>query len=266
MTRWALLLEYDGTPFVGWQRQVTGPSVQSVLEHAAAQLAGAPVSSVAAGRTDAGVHALAQVAHFDLEREIEPDRLVAALNYHLKPHPVAVLRAAVVAPDWSARFSASGRAYRYDILNRPARAALASHRVWHIPARLDVEAMHTGARHLLGRHDFSSFRAAACQASSPLRTLDRLDVTRNGEVVRIVAEARSFLHHQVRNMAGTLRLVGAGLWQPSDMARALAARDRAAAGPTAPAAGLFLTGVRYEPDVFARGTEFGCVDGLRSED
>ncbi len=259
MTRWALLLEYDGTPFVGWQRQVTGASVQSVLEHAAAQLAGRPVSSVAAGRTDAGVHALAQVAHIDLEREMEPPRLVAALNYHLKPHPVAVLRAAVVAPEWSARFSASGRAYRYDILNRPARAALGAHRVWHIPALLDVDAMQQGAQHLIGRHDFTSFRAAACQASSPWRTLDRLDVVRDGELVCIVAEARSFLHHQVRNMVGTLRLVGEGRWKPANMARALAARDRAAAGPTAPASGLFLTGVRYHPDVFAQAAERGTA-------
>ncbi len=253
MTRWALLLEYDGTPFVGWQRQVTGPSVQSVLEHAAGRLAGGPVSSVAAGRTDSGVHALGQVAHLDLEREMAPERLVAALNYHLKPHPVAVLRAAPVPADWSARFSAIGRAYRYDILNRPARAALGIHRVWHIPARLDVGAMQAGAQRLIGRHDFTSFRAASCQANSPWRTLDRLDVIRDGELVHIIAEARSFLHHQVRNMVGSLRLVGEGRWQPDDMARVLEAGDRAAAGPTAPAAGLFLTRVRYERDVFADG-------------
>ena len=253
MTRWALKLEYDGTPFVGWQRQITGPSVQSVLEHALAQLAGRPVASVAAGRTDAGVHALGQVAHADLEREIAPDKLASAINYHLKPHPVAVLQAATVPGDWSARFSAIGRAYRYCILNRPARAALEAGKVWHIPARLDVDAMHEGAQLLLGRHDFTSFRASGCQANSPLRTLDRLDVARVGDIVEVVAEARSFLHHQVRNMVGTLRLVGDGRWQPADVERALEARDRTRAGPTAPATGLFLTAVRYGDDPFPAG-------------
>ncbi len=250
MTRWALELEYDGSPFVGWQHQVNGPSVQSVLEHAVAQLAGRPVTSVAAGRTDAGVHALGQVAHVDLERPMTPGRMVAAVNYHLKPHPVAVLRAAVVPDGWSARFSAIGRAYRFRILNRPARAALLARRVWHIPGALDVAAMHEAAQTLLGRHDFSSFRAAACQASSPLRTLDRLDVIRDGDMVEITAEARSFLHHQVRNMVGTLRLVGEGRWEPADMARVLALRDRGAAGPTAPPDGLYLTSVRYIQDPF----------------
>ena len=250
MTRWALLLEYDGTPFVGWQRQVTGPSVQSVLEHALAQLAGQPVACMAAGRTDAGVHAVAQVAHAELYRDITPAKLAAALNFHLKPHPVAVLQTARVADGFSARFSAIGRAYRYTILNRPARAALQLHRVWHVPALLDVEAMHEGAQTLLGRHDFTSFRAAGCQASSPLRTLDRLDVVRDGGLVHIVAEARSFLHHQVRNMVGSLRLVGDGRWQPFDMARVLALLDRSAAGPTAPPDGLFLTRVQYADDPF----------------
>ena len=252
MTRWALQLEYDGTGFVGWQRQVTGPSVQSVLEDAVARLAGAPVTSVAAGRTDAGVHALAQVVHLDLDRPMAPERMVAAVNYHLKPHPVAVLRAAVVPDEWSARFSAMGRAYRYVVLNRPARAALDTNRVWHIPAELDVAAMQEGARLLLGRHDFTSFRASGCQANSPLRTLDRLDVTRRRDTVEIVAEARSFLHHQVRNMVGTLRLVGDGRWRPADVACVLAARDRRQAGPTAPPSGLFLTGVRYSEDPFRK--------------
>ncbi len=250
MTRWALLLEYDGTPFVGWQRQATGPSVQSVLEHAAAQLEGRPVCTTAAGRTDAGVHALAQVAHVEMAREMPPARLVAALNYHLKPHPVAVLRAAIVTDAFNARFSAVGRAYRYVILNRPARAALDRHRAWHVPSALDVAAMQDGAQLLVGRHDFTSFRAAGCQASSPLRTLDRLDVTRDGEVVQVVAEARSFLHHQVRNMVGTLKLVGEGRWRSSEVARVLAACDRSKAGPTAPPDGLFLTGVRYGIDPF----------------
>ncbi len=251
MTRWALKLEYDGTGFVGWQRQATGPSIQSALEEAAAGLAGGPVAATAAGRTDAGVHATGQVAHLDLARAMTPEQLVAALNYHLKPHPIAVLQAAAVAPSWNARFTAIGRAYLYRVLNRPARPALLAHRAWHLPRPLDVGAMQRAGAHLLGRHDFTSFRAAACQASSPLRTLDRLDVTRAGEEVHVIAEARSFLHHQVRNIVGTLRLVGEGRWQPDDVAAALAARNRAAAGPTAPPDGLYLTGVRYPEDPFA---------------
>ena len=250
MRRWALKLEYDGTPFVGWQRQASGESVQSVLEAAAGRLDGRAVGCVAAGRTDAGVHASGQVVHVDLAREMSGERLVAALNYHLKPHPVAVVAAAVVADGWSARFSAVERAYRYRILNRAARAALLRHRVWHVPGELDLTAMQAGAGMLLGRHDFTSFRASACQASSPVRTLDRLDVRRCGEVVEVVAEARSFLHHQVRNMVGSLRMVGDGRWRPEEMGRVLAARDRRMAGVTAPADGLCLVGVRYEGEVF----------------
>ena len=252
MTRWAIKLEYDGTPFVGWQRQVTGPSVQSTLEAAISRLSPTPITVTAAGRTDAGVHAAGQVAHLDLERQMSPEQLLAALNYHLKPHPISVLQAAIVPNDWSARFTATGRAYLYCILNRPARPALLAHRAWHLPRPLDLAAMRQAASHLLGRHDFTSFRAAACQASSPLRTLDRLDVTRAADMVEITAEARSFLHHQVRNMVGTLRLVGEGRWQPDDVARALAARNRAAAGPTAPPDGLYLTAVRYRDDPFAQ--------------
>jgi tRNA pseudouridine38-40 synthase len=251
MTRWALLLEYDGAPFVGWQRQASGLSVQQVLETAAARLNhGAPVASTVAGRTDAGVHASAQVAQLDL-----PDTLLAAnvrdaLNQHMKPHPVVVLRAAPAPEGWNARFSAVGRAYRYRILNRRARPALLAGRVWHVHAELDADLMHQAAQSLLGRHDFSSFRAAACQANSPLRTLDRLGVRRCGDIVEIIAEARSFLHHQVRNMVGTLKLVGDGSWPVERMAVALAARDRSAGGPTAPADGLCLTGVRYAIDPF----------------
>jgi tRNA pseudouridine38-40 synthase len=174
-----------------------------------------------------------------------------ALNFHMKPHPVAVLQAALSPPGWSARFSASGRRYRYRILNRRARPALAEGRVWHVPHALDAASMAEGARHLLGRHDFTSFRASACQANSPLRTLDRLDVTREGDEIHLIAEARSFLHHQVRNMAGTLKLVGEGRWPPERVARALAARDRAAAGPTAPAAGLTFLEARYEENPFS---------------
>ncbi len=245
MTRWALKLEYDGTHFVGWQRQITGASVQSVLEEAIARLEGKPVTTVAAGRTDAGVHATGQVAHADLERDMPPEKLREALNYHLTPHPVCVLAAAQVPADWSARFAAVGRVYRYQILNRPARAALLAHRVWHVARTLDVDAMQEAANMLLGRHDFTSFRASACQANSPLRTLDVLRITRDSEIVTIAAEARSFLHHQVRNMVGTLKLVGDGVWAPAEVRRVLEARDRTVAGPTAPAHGLFLVRVTY---------------------
>ncbi|MGH7043907.1 MAG: tRNA pseudouridine(38-40) synthase TruA [Acetobacteraceae bacterium] len=247
-----MLVEYDGAPFVGWQRQMGALSVQEVLETAAAHLAGgAPVASRAAGRTDAGVHAAGQVVELALDRPITAERLAEALNFHLKPHPVVVLRATPAAPGWSARFSAIRRSYRYVILNRRARPALELGHVWHLPGPLDAAAMGEAARVLLGRHDFTSFRARACQARSPLRTLDRLEVTRRGEHIEIIAEARSFLHHQVRNMVGTLRLVGEGRWTPAHMAAALAACDRGAAGPTAPAAGLSLVSVGYKIDPFS---------------
>ena len=252
MTLWALLLEYDGGPFVGWQHQATGLSVQQVLETAAARLShGTPTPTIVAGRTDAGVHAEAQVAQLTLQPPFDPTRLREALNFHMKPHPVVVLRA-VEAPDgWNARFSAIGRSYRYRILNRRARPALLAGRVWHIPQPLDAAAMHRAAQLLIGRHDFTSFRAASCQAKSPLRTLDRLDVARDGDMIAVTAQARSFLHHQVRNLVGTLRLVGDGSWPESRVAAALAACDRAAAGPTAPAAGLTLAAVTYPQDPFA---------------
>ncbi len=245
----ALLLEYEGTCFAGWQQQESGIlTVQQVLETAAFKLGGAPAASIAAGRTDAGVHAAGQVAMLPLPGHLEPERIREALNFHMKPHPVVVLRAAVAPEGWNPRFSAVRRCYEYRILNRRPRPALDAGRVWHLPHPLDAEAMAAAARHLLGRHDFTSFRAAACQANSPLRTLDRLDVVREGDVVRILAEARSFLHHQVRNMVGTLAQVGSGRWPPDKVAGALAARDRAAAGPTAPAAGLCLMSVHYEGD------------------
>lgn len=249
MPRYALLLEYDGTSFVGWQRQDNGISVQAILEDAAARLA-APVATIVAGRTDAGVHAEAQVVALDLPREMPPYALREALNFHMKPHPVVVRQAAVAPPGWHARFSATGRAYRYRILNRRARPALLTGRVWHVQVPLDAAAMRAASQSLLGRHDFTSFRATACQAKSPLRTLDRLDVTRNGEVIEIIAEARSFLHHQVRNIVGTLKLVGEGRWPVERVAAVLAAHDRTAAGPTAPAEGLCLIGVRYAVDPF----------------
>ena len=252
MTDWALKIEYDGAPFVGWQRQARGVSIQQVLEEAASQLCrGAPVASVVAGRTDAGVHAAGQVAQLALPEGWTPPRVRDALNYHMKPHPVVVLQAALAPAGWSARFSAVGRVYRYRILDRRARPALDLGRVWHVARRLDVEAMAAAAALLLGRHDFTSFRASACQAKSPLRTLDRLDVARSEATVTIEAEARSFLHHQVRNIVGTLRLVGDGSWAPAQVAAALAAQDRRAAGPTAPAEGLCLMAVRYADDPFS---------------
>ncbi|WP_439576837.1 tRNA pseudouridine(38-40) synthase TruA [Elioraea sp.] len=252
MPRYALLVEYDGAGFVGWQRQETGLSVQQALEEAAARLTPRdPVVAVAAGRTDAGVHADAQVVHLDLARAIDPLRLREAVNFHLGAHRVSVVTAVRAPAEFHARFSAIGRAYRYDILDRRARPALLAGRVWHVKRRLDEAAMQAAAALLVGRHDFTSFRAAACQAASPVKALDRLDVAREGDLVRIVAEARSFLHHQVRNLVGTLKLVGEGRWTPADVAAALAARDRSAAGPTAPAEGLALTAVRYAADPFA---------------
>lgn len=254
MPRYALLLEYDGTGFVGWQIQANGLSLQAVLEAAASRLAGgAPVASVVAGRTDAGVHAEGQVAQIDLPGVFAAERLRDALNFHTKPHRLVVLQAVAAPAGWNARFSAIGRAYRYRILNRRVRPALLAGHVWHVERCLDVAAMAAAAGRLLGRHDFSSFRAAACQANSPVRTLDRLDVRREGDLVEIVAEARSFLHHQVRNMVGTLKLVGEGRWDAAAVAAALAACDRRAGGPTAPAEGLTLTRVRYADDPFRRG-------------
>ena len=248
---WALVLEYDGTEFVGWQRQANGLTIQAVLEAAAARLAGgAAVGSVVAGRTDAGVHAAGQVAL--LRRLPDPAggpwdarRLRDALNFHMKPHPVVVLRAAAAPPDWNPRFSAVMRRYRYAILNRRARPTLERDAVWHVNHPLDAGAMRDGARHLLGRHDFSAFRATACQAKSPVRTLDRLEVARDGDRVLISAEARSFLHHQVRNMVGALAMVGLGDWPPERIATVLAGRDRRDSGPTAPASGLTLVSVTY---------------------
>ncbi len=251
MTRYALKLEYDGAGFVGWQRQANGVSVQERLEDAASRLNhGEPVASIVAGRTDAGVHAQGQVAHIALPDGYEPRKVRDALNFHLKPDPIVVLAAVPVSQDWNARFSANRRTYCYVILNRRSRPALLVNRVWHVAAPLDAAAMHEAAQLLLGRHDFSSFRSASCQAKSPVRTLDRLDVRRDGDLIRIDAEARSFLHHQVRNLVGTLKQVGTGQWPAARTAEILAARDRSAAGPTAPAEGLTLMRVGYPDDPF----------------
>ncbi|MFT8242602.1 tRNA pseudouridine(38-40) synthase TruA [Roseomonas sp. BN140053] len=248
MPSYALLVEYDGSPFAGWQRQENALSIQQVIEEAAGALNHDRVASTtAAGRTDAGVHAVGQVVQLEVAADLPPGRLREALNFHLLPHPVAVVAAARAPEGWNARFSATGRAYRYRILNRQARAALDFGRVWHVPRPLDAAAMHAAAQTLLGRHDFSSFRASSCQAKDALRTLDRLDVSRFGPEIEIIAEARSFLHHQVRNLVGTLAQVGLGR-QPVEWPRAvLDARDRGRAGQTAPAQGLCLTAVRYEP-------------------
>ena len=245
MTRWKLTLEYDGGPFVGWQRQENGPSVQAALERAVEAFSGEAITVHAAGRTDAGVHATGQVAHIDLAKETTADTVRDALNFHLKPDPVAVLSAEAAGDDFHARFSATMRHYRYRILNRRAPAALERGRVWHVGVPLDPAAMHAAAQRLIGKHDFTSFRAVACQADSPVKTLDALTVEAAGEEVQIYARARSFLHHQVRNIAGTLKLVGEGKWTGDDVAAALAARDRSRAGPTAPAEGLCLVRVDY---------------------
>jgi tRNA pseudouridine38-40 synthase len=245
VTRFKLTLEYDGSSFVGWQRQASGMSVQQALAEAAFRITGETADVQGAGRTDAGVHALAQVAHVDIAKEIAPEKLRDALNFHLKPAPIAVLAAERVAPDFHARFSATARAYLYRIVNRRAPLTVDFGRAWRIGTPLDAAAMHDAAQVLVGHHDFTTFRASLCQAPSPVKTVDRLSVHRIGEELQIVAEARSFLHHQIRNFVGTLRLVGEGKWSKDDVAAALEARDRSRGGPTAPPDGLYLTRVTY---------------------
>lgn len=245
MPRYRIRIEYDGRGFVGWQHQENGPSVQAALEEAVFRFCKERPRVFGAGRTDAGVHALGQVAHFDLTRNAKPDTVRDALNFHLRPALVSVIEAAVVPETFHARLSAKERAYLYRIINRRSPLALDQGRAWHIVAPLDHEAMHHAAQRLVGRHDFTTFRASLCQAKSPVKTLDVLSVEREGEEIRLVARARSFLHHQVRNIAGTLSLVGEGRWSDADVAAALAARDRSKGGPTAPAEGLYLTEVLY---------------------
>ena len=245
MARYRLILEYDGTLFCGWQRQADRLSVQQALEEAIERFSGELAVTQAAGRTDAGVHALGQVVHFDLSREWDPFRIGEAVNYHLKPLPVAALRAEAVSDDFEARFSAIARHYEYRILNRRARPALEDHRVWHVPVPLDADAMHAAARFAIGKHDFSTFRAAECQAKTPVKTLDRLTVSRLADTVVVTAGARSFLHHQVRSIVGSLKLVGEGRWSPADFKDALEAADRSRCGPMAPPDGLYLVRVDY---------------------
>jgi tRNA pseudouridine38-40 synthase len=245
LPRYRLTIEYDGTPFCGWQRQADRLSVQQALEEAIERFSGELAVTQAAGRTDAGVHALGQVVHFDLARDWDPFRISEALNYHLKPLPIAVLEADAMPDSFEARFSAIARHYEYRILNRRARPALDDHRVWHVPVPLDADAMHAAAQFAIGKHDFSTFRAAECQAKTPVKTLDRLMVSRLADTVVVAASARSFLHHQVRSMVGSLKLVGEGRWLPADFKHALAAADRSRCGPMAPPDGLYLIRVDY---------------------
>ncbi len=245
MPRYKLLIEYDGGPFVGWQAQANGLSVQGVLTAAIAGFAGEDVTVQGAGRTDAGVHALGQVAHVDLGKDWALDTIRDAANKFLRPHPVAVLSAEPVPDGFDARFSARARHYLYRIANRRPDLAIDRGRAWRVPRPLDEAAMQTAAQRLLGHHDFTTFRATECQAQTPMKTLDRLDVWRVGDEIRIGASARSFLHHQVRSMAGSLAWVGEGRWSPDDLAAALAARDRTACGPVAPPEGLYLMSVDY---------------------
>ncbi|WP_344694429.1 tRNA pseudouridine(38-40) synthase TruA [Sphingomonas cynarae] len=245
MTRFALTVEYDGRPFMGWQRQPHGPSVQGALEAAVRAITGETVAVHAAGRTDAGVHALAMRAHCDIAKPIDAFRLREALNARLRPAPVAVLACDMVADDWHARFSCLGRAYEYRIVNRRAPLTWERGLAWQVPQPLDAMAMAMAAAMLVGRHDFTTFRSAHCQADSPVRTLDRLEVIHAGDRIAVIAAARSFLHHQVRSMVGCLALVGMGRWTPDDVATALAARDRARLGLNAPPDGLFFTDAVY---------------------
>jgi len=243
--RYRLTIEYDGGPFAGWQIQADRLTVQGVLTEAVAALTGERVRVQGAGRTDAGVHALAQVAHFDASRDWEPDTVRDALNAHLRPHPVAVLAAERAADDFNARMSARKRHYRYVIVNRRADLALERGRAWRVPRRLDEAAMHEAAQRLVGKHDFTTFRSSECQAKSQVKTLDRLDVAREGDRVIIAASARSFLHNQVRSMVGSLVMIGEGRWSADDLARVLAARDRTLCGQVAPPDGLYLVRVEY---------------------
>ena len=246
MTRFRLIVEYDGRPFVGWQRQDNGPSIQQKIEEAVQAITGETATLHAAGRTDTGVHALAMSAHVDIERTITAFRLSEGLNAKLRPWPIAILGAEPVAADWHARFSCTGRRYLYRIVNRRADLTLDAGRAWRVKVKLDAQAMHDAAQILVGRHDFTTFRSVQCQAQSPVKTLDRLDVRRDGERIEIHAAARSFLHHQVRSMVGCLELVGRGKWSAATLEAALQARDRNALGFNAPPDGLYFVEALYD--------------------
>ncbi|MEN3287037.1 MAG: tRNA pseudouridine38-40 synthase [Bradyrhizobium sp.] len=245
MPRYKLTIEYDGAPFHGWQLQASLPSVQGALEAAVQATCGVPTRVHGSGRTDAGVHATGQVAHCDIAKEFRPDKLRDALNAHLRPNPIAVLAAEIVADDFEARFSAKKRHYCYRIVNHRANLALDLGRVWRVPQRLDSDAMHAAAQRLLGKHDFTTFRDTECQAKSPEKTLDQLDVVREGDAITVLTSARSYLHSQVRSMVGSLVWVGQGRWTADDLAAALAARSRSACGVVAPPDGLYLVRVEY---------------------
>ena len=245
MTRFALTLEFDGGPFLGLQRQDHGPTVQQAVERAVLEITGETVTMHSAGRTDSGVHALAMVSHLDIEKKLTPFRLMEALNARLRPDPIAVIACEPRPDDWHARFSCIGRKYEYRIANRRPPLTLERGHAWHVSRPLDAEAMHRAAQALVGHHDFTTFRSVHCQAKDPAKTLDRLDVRRVADHVLIEAEARSFLHHQVRSMVGTLALVGLGQWSEQQVADALAARDRAALGLNAPAEGLYFVAAKY---------------------
>ena len=245
MQRWKITVEYDGGPYVGWQRQENGASVQAALQTAIFKFSGEDVIVQGSGRTDSGVHALAQVAHFDLERKITELKMREALNFHMKNQPIAILLAEEVDEGFHARFDAKERAYLYRISDRRAKPTLDFGRVWHVHTPLDVEAMHEAAQVLVGLNDFTSFRAKECQAKSPIKTLDKLNVARVDAEIHITAVAKSFLHHQIRNFAGTLHLVGTGKWDKARVQHALDAKDRRSGGPTAPPDGLYLTRIEY---------------------
>ncbi|MBA2467381.1 MAG: tRNA pseudouridine(38-40) synthase TruA [Sphingomonas sp.] len=245
MTRWRLTVEYDGGPFMGWQRQNDDPSVQARIESAIFQMTSEEATVHGAGRTDSGVHALAMSAHIDIAKPLTEHRLRDGLNALVRPAPIAILDVQRVADDWHARFSCIGRRYEYRILNRRAPAAVERGRVWHVPQPLDIAAMAEGAAMLVGTHDFTTFRSAHCQSNSPVKSLDRLEISREGEQIRVEAAARSFLHHQVRSMVGCLVMVGRAQWAPKDIKRALEARDRAALGLNAPPHGLYFAEALY---------------------
>jgi len=245
MKRWKLTLEYDGSGFCGWQRQAQGTTVQQTIEEAIQKFSGETVTSHVAGRTDAGVHAVAQVAHFDLDKDTTDDVIRDALNFHVRPHKVVILNVEEVSAEFHARFDALNRSYRYHVVNRRAPLALLADKAWHVPKPLALQPMQEAARLLIGKHDFSTFRAQGCQSNSPIKTLDRLDISSDDEKIIFHTTARSFLYHQVRNMVGTLIMVGNGQWSASDFKSAFETCDRTKGGPTAPPHGLFFWGVTY---------------------